>query len=199
MRKTALLTLLIVLFFPCIGEAASRQLSVSANSSMVIGNFDVKSERDTRYFRYGIELKYYDKDNIEFKMIDGKFVVGSKKLNPELEFELGLKGLFGDVEKDDMDGSISGVGFCGSAAYTLPKGSFPIPIEFLGSLTYAPGPLSFQDLENYTELRLGVVFYIIEQAAVIVDYRHLMIDMDTSTGKWEVDKGSITLGIKLSW
>lgn len=198
MKKAALLIFLIVLLLPCTGMAASNQLSISASESMIIGNYDVKSERDLRYIRTGIEIKYYDKDNEEFKIIDGKFVVGSQSLHPGLECELGFKGLLGDVERDAMDGSISGIGFYGLAAYTLPKRT-PVPIEIFSALTYAPSPLSFQDLDNYTEFRLGVAFYVIDQAAVIVDYRRLMIDMDNSQGEWELDKGSVTLGIKLSW
>lgn len=166
---------------------------------MIIGNFDVKSERDSRYLRYGIEFKYYDKNNKEFKLIDGKFAVGSKSLYPGLECELGFKGMLGDVEWNDLDGSIGGVGFYGSAAYTFPKGNSPVPIEILGAVTYSPDPLSFQDLDNYTEFRLGIAFYIIDQAAVIVDYRKLMIDMDDPSGDWEFDKSSVTFGIKLSW
>jgi len=199
MKKSALLTLLIVLLFPCTGMAASKQLSLSASSSMIIGNFDVKSERDLRYLGYGIEFRYYDKADKELRIIDGKFTVGSKSFYPGLECELGFKGLLGKVERDTLDGSISGVGFYGSASYTLPEMSSPIPIEFFGAVTYAPSTLSFQALDNYTEFRLGMALYIVEQAAVIVDYRRHMIDMDNSAGKWEFDKDSITFGVKLSW
>jgi len=199
MKKAAFFISLIVLLLPCTGMAASNELSVNASSSMIIGNFDVKSERDLRYLRYGIEFRYYDKTDKEFKIIDGKFTVGSSSFYPGLECELGFKGFLGDAERGAVDGSISGVGFYGSAAYTLPEMSTPVPVEFFGAITYAPSPLSFQDLDNYTEFKLGVAFYVVEQAAVIVDYRHHIIDMDNSAGNWEIDKGSITFGVKLSW
>ena len=135
MKKAAFLILLIVLLLPFKVMATSNQFSISASDSTIIANFDVKSERDLRYVGGGLEFKYYDKNNREFKIIDGKFVVGSKNLYPGLECELGFKGLLGDVERDAIDGSISGVGFHGSAAYTIPEGHSPIPIEILGAVT----------------------------------------------------------------
>ena len=200
MKKAALLFVFIFLLLPgmCMA-AASKQVSLSAGSSSIVGDFNVKFDTDFGYLKPGVEIKYYDKDNEEFTIIDGKFLAGSESLYPGLTCELGFRGLLGNVKQGAREGDLGGIGFFGLAAYSLSERISPIPIEFLAALTFAPTPLSFLDLDKYWELRFGVNFYFVEQAAIMIDYRHYMIDMDNSHGKWDIDEGTFTFGIKLSW
>ena len=105
----------------------------------------------------------------------------------------------GAAKKDPQEGDLGGIGFFGMAAYTLSEQISPIPIEFMGSLTYAPELLSFIDMEKFWDLRLGVGIHIVEQAAIVVDYRHFVIYMDEDPGKWKIDEGTFTFGINISW
>lgn len=199
MKKAILLTVFILLLLPGMCMANSKQISLSAGNSSVVGDFNVKFDTDFGYLKPGVEVKYYDKDNEEFTIIDGKFLAGSESLYPGLTCELGFRGLLGNVKQGARDGDLGGIGFFGLASYSLSERIIPFPIEFLAALTFAPTPLSFLDLDKYWELRFGVNFYFVEQAAIMIDYRHYMIDMDNSHGKWDIDEGTFTFGIKLSW
>lgn len=199
MKKIIHLVFLCLFLLPALGHAASKELSLNAGGSSITGEFNVKYDTDFGYIKPGVSAFYYSKDDQDFTIIDGKIVVGSETLYPGLVCELGFKGFLGSVNKGSRDGDLGGIGFFGLASYTLSERISPIPIEFLGSLTYAPELLSFIDLEKYWDLRLGIAIHIVEQAAIVVDYRHFSIHMDEDPGKWKLDEGAFNFGIEISW
>ena len=200
MKKMLTLVLMMLLMVLMTGTALGQswRAELHAGESAVYGGLDYKGYLSSGYFRLGGDLVYNNHDDEEYRLLDGRFTVGSDALAQGLQCELGLKLLLGTVEDNRHDGDVTAIAFLGRAAYFLPGNMLPIPVRFSASLSGAPSPLSMIDLDSYSEIGLDASFFVVENAALVLGYRSYHYKMDTSDS-WKASDDTITIGIELNF
>ena len=200
MKKTISLLLVMLLTSFIAGTAVAQpyRVELHAGGSSVYAGADYKGYLSSGYYRLGGDFIFNSHNDEEYRLIDGRFTVGSDTLAPGLQCELGLKLMMGNVENKPYDGNVSAIGFLGRAAYFLPGDTLPIPVRFSATIAGAPNPLSFLDLENYSEITLDAGFFIVENAALVLGYRSYYFKMENK-GDWKTSEDTFTVGIELSF
>ena len=171
---------------------------LSTSSSGLEARLDVTRTLDQGYLKAGAGGVYENNDD-EYKIVDVKFVFGNEMLMDQLTCELGFKGLLGDIEEDRRDGDLAAIGFLLSAAYEIPKTVSPIPVEVSTSVCLAPSALSFLDSERYAEIGIGVGFQIIENAALVLGYKHIKVHIHEHHRHWTMRDDAVSIGLRLSF
>ena len=200
MKKT-ILSVLMMLFAFSISQCVygqSWRAELHAGESAVYAGLDYKGYLSSGYYRLGGDIIYNDHDEEEYRLLDGRFTVGSDALAQGLQCELGLKLLIGEVENNHHDGDVTAIAFLGRAAYFLPGNALPIPVRFSASLAGAPSPLAMIDLDSYSELTLDASFFVVENAALVLGYHSYHFKMDDSDD-WKTSDDTITIGIELNF
>jgi hypothetical protein len=105
---------------------------------------------------------------------------------------VGLKGVFYDERRQNVDGGAVGLG--GFATVNVPD----VPgLSFSGSLHYAPTILSFGDSDDMTSLELRGSYRVIRNAEVFAGYRYLNTELDfAGSPDINLDEG-VLAGIKI--
>jgi opacity protein-like surface antigen len=201
MKKILLIiyTTLLVLALAAMTNAQTYRLELHAGGSSIHAGMDTKYYVNRGYLKIGGDLVYSDDDDEKYTLGDARVLVGSETLYPGLEVELGFKGLVGKAEDDDNEGEVAGIGFMGAVAYKLPEYISPIPIELWLNMTGAPQPLSFGDLENYFDLKTGVSFYIVENAAAVISYRYHSLEVEEDDDDFNIRDDTFTLGLQINF
>ncbi len=197
MKQIAALVTVILCLASGISEAETYRVELNASNSAIFAGFDAKQYVTQGYMKYGGSGLYVDNDIKELGLFNVKLMVGSETLFPDLNCEVGFKGVVGYSEEKniDKDGDLAAIAFSGVAAYRLPQSLSPIPIQFDLELAGAPRPLSFLDIKNYFELKTGVSLYIVDNAALQVNYRYYAIDF----GKWRFKDDLLMLGLVIEF
>lgn len=187
----------LILTLPAICSAESWDLNLSAGGDSIIGGIHYKSYLETGYFRIGGSGVFVSEDDSDFSLGQADFTVGSDTMMPGLNVDVGLSAVMGTASDDDDDtsGDVGAVGFLVSMNYLFPPEMIPIPLEIFGGATWAPGPLSFADTENYREIQAGVGVRIIKNASIIFTYRNYHIEMEKDKEDWDFDHGTYQIGI----
>jgi hypothetical protein len=198
MKKTVLLLLVVGFAFLLPQAAFSRAYrgELHAGKSAVFAGLDVMDYVHTGYFRLGGDVMFYDADDEEYTIIDGRFLVGSETLAPGLLCELGLKVSGGSVENGQHDGDIGAIAFMGRIAYLIKNGFMPVPVRFSATIAGAPDPLSFMDCENYSEVTLDASLFIVENAALVFGYRNYHFEMEDD---WKTSEDIFTFGLEVNF
>jgi hypothetical protein len=118
---------------------------------------------------------------------------------PGLSFELGLKGVIGDIDENRRDGDLMALAFLLSAAYEIPKTVSPIPVEVSADLSVAPNALCFLDSERYLEVGTDVAFRIVENAAIVLGYKAIKVRIHEHHRAWTMRDDAVSLGVRLSF
>ena len=126
-----------------------------------------------------------------------KLTLGNGISLPELKFNLGFKGLLGNIEKDNKDGDLMAVGFLFLGKYSIPETISPIPIDVSVGFSYAPDSLCFLDSDSYLDFRTSLDFRIVKNAAIILGYRYIKVRFDDNRGRWEMSDDAVLLGYQL--
>jgi len=116
---------------------------------------------------------------------------------PELKFDLGFKGVLGNIEKGSRDGDLTAVGFLLLGKYSIPETISPIPIDVSVGFSYAPDSLSFSDSDSYLDFKVSLDFRIVKSAAIILGYRYIKVRFDDNTGRWEMSDDAVFVGCQL--
>ena len=176
MKKKKIIGLIVFLTIAISGVAFANtyQLELNASHSSVEAQFDIVQDLDVGMLITGIGGVYNDNDD-DYKIADVKVAMGNEMLIPGLICALGFKGLLGEIEFDNIDGKLGAIGFLLSAVYDIPKTVVTIPLQILAEVTVAPKPLCFIDSEKYVEMKAGFGIHILENAAILVGYRHIDI------------------------
>jgi hypothetical protein len=177
-------------------NADKYHFELGASSSGLEARLDVTRTCDQGYLTAGVGGVYEDNDD-EYRIVDVKVVFGNEMLMDQLTCELGFKGLLGDIEEDRRDGDLAAIGFLLSAAYEIPKTVSPIPVEVSTSVCVAPGPLSFLDSERYGEIGIGVGFQIIENASIVLGYKHIKVHIHEHHRHWTMRDDAVSIGLRL--
>jgi len=163
-------------------------LEFSANDAAMELAFGHVWEESDRNFRttFGGSVLYSDDEHQFFNLF---FLLGNRMLSERFRMDIGFKGVFGSVERnDDAEGDVSAVGFSIAGAYDFPAVDafygFPLDFELSSAFTAAPDPLCFQDLGGYREFRLTGGLYVLEQkkGMVFIGYRVIDTSFDSGAG-----------------
>ena len=181
-----------------ISFANPYHVEINASRSGLEARFDVTRVVDQGTLTAGIGYVYEDNHD-DYRIGDVKLTLGDEIIVPGLRCDLGFKGLLGEVEKNHKDGDLMAIGFLLSAAYKTPKRISPIPLEISGSVCAAPAPLSFSDSERYFEARASVDFYVVENGAIVLGYRHIKVRIDDDPKDWDMSDRVVSFGFRLGF
>ncbi len=192
--KTAGL-LLACLMAATVCSADSWEIDLTAGTTAVAGGVHYKSYIDSGYYRIGASGIHKDDDDTEYTLGSLDLTVGSDTMVPGLFCDVGLRGIYGTADKDNRSGDFGALGFTGSVGYLFPSDMIPIPFEIFGGVTWAPGPLTFEDAGNYLEFNVGVGVRIIRNASIVASYTNYRIEMDSGPGDWTFEDDLFRVGL----
>lgn len=195
MTKRFIITLALCTL-PAVSLARDYQFQLSAGSSYIDADFNVRHPLDPGYLRTGVGGVYRSWDYKRYSMLHGTLGVGSDSFVEGLRCDVGFRALGGDVKVEPRSGTVAAIGFNVSAAYALPAKLTPVPIDFFGELTWAPNALSFSNLYAYRDLAGGIQFRLIENAAISVAYRYRKYDMNDG---WSLSDGIFSVGVGIDF
>ncbi len=193
---TLVLAVSIIFAIPLMVHADGNQLTLKAGSSYINGSFYHQKYLATGYMKYGFSGNYADYDNKQYSFGTISLAVGNDALAPGLACEIGLKGIGGKVEQYSTSSDVGNVAFTLNAGYMLPRKLVPLALEVRGKLEWAPEIMSFLDSEGYFAYGLGLGFYLVDNAAIVLSYQHYKFDLDEPRS-WEFTDDVISLGIEL--
>lgn len=177
-----------------ISFANTNEVEVNAGRSALEGRFDRTMDVKQGLLTIGIGGVYNDDD---YKIANVKLTLGNGTSFPELRFNLGFKGVLGDIEKGNRDGDLIAVGFVFLGAYSIPETIAPIPIDVSVGFSYAPDSLCFLDSDKYLDFRASLDFRIVKNAAIVLGYRYIEVRFDDNRGGWEMSDEALFVGYQL--
>lgn len=176
-------------------SAQSTELELMAGTNSIAGGVAFRRPLSSGYMKFGVSGVITDDDDTEYQLGNVKFVVGNETLAPGLSIEAGLQGIFGTAEEHNNSGDVAAAAFTARVGYFFPKRLIPIPLEVFGGFTYSPGPLTFMDLEEYSEINLGVGVQIIPNASVQLTYHSYDMEINEGGRTFTVDDTALRLGL----
>ena len=179
-----------------ISFASTYHIELNASHSAIEARFGNTLALEQGVLTTGIGAIYSDDD---YKIADVKLTLGDGILLPGLKFNLGFKGILGDIEKGNKQGDLMAIGFLFSGKYSIPEAVSPIPIDVSVGINVAPEPLCFLDSDRYWGFRTSLDFRIVKNAAIILGYRYIEVRFDEDPGRWEMSDDTIFLGCQLSF
>ena len=196
MKKVIGQIVFITIIMSSVCFAGIYDLEVNAGSSTLEARFNATLPLEQGFLSTGIGAIYNDDD---YKIADVKLTRGNEILLPELRFNLGFKGLWGNIEKDHKDGDLMAIGFLFSGKYTIPETISLIPIDVSVGFSLAPDPVCFLDSDRYLEFRTSLGFCIVKNGAIILGYRYIKVRFDDNHGKWEMSDKTFFVGYQLRY
>ncbi len=181
---------------PATAMADGNQLTLQAGSQYINGSFYHQKYLATGYLKFGFSGTYADYDSKQYSLGTISLAVGNDALAPGLTCELGLKGIGGKVEKYSTKSDVGNVAFTLGVGYMLPRRIVPLALEMRGNLEWAPEILSTLDSEGYWAYGLGLGFFLVDNAALVLSFKHYEFDLDEPYS-WEFSDDIVSLGIEL--
>jgi hypothetical protein len=198
MKKFCFLFLFIIQVMICAGisNAQTFDAFLNAGTSTVQAGLDVEHKLDQGKLLTGLSWTQVD-DGGRLRLMEGHLAVGNDMLAEGLSGELGIKGLIGSADNGARSSDVGGLGFMIGGAYRLPKGNLPVSTKVFAGLSWSPSPLCFADMERYLDAKMGVDFYLIENAALEFAFQHFSLRMKNGPGNWSRTDNLLTIGVKL--
>jgi len=196
MKKIIGQIVFITIIMSSVSFASMYGLEVNASHSALEARFDATLALEKGFLTTGIGGIYTEDD---YRIADVKLTLGNGILLPELRFNLGFKGVLGNIEKDHKDGDLMAIAFLFSGKYTIPETISLIPIDVSVGFSLAPDPLCFLDSDGYLEVRTSLSFFIVESGAIILGYRYIKVGLDDNNGQWEMSDGNLFVGYQLRY
>ena len=196
MKKVIGQIVFITIIMSSVSFASIYDLEVNASHSALEARFNATLPLEQGFLTTGMGAIYSDDD---YKIADVKLALVDEILLPELRFNLGLKGVLGDIEKDYKHGDLMAIGLLFSGKYTIPETISPIPIDISVGFSLAPDPLCFLDSNRYLEVRTSLDFCIVKSGAIILGYRYIKVRLDDNHGQWEMSDGTLFVGYQLRY
>lgn len=184
----------IIVITPGISFAGTYDLEINASHSAIEGRLDKTMTIEQGLLTTGIGALYNDDD---YKIANVKLTLGNGISLPGLRFDLGFKGVLGNIEKGSRDGDLTAVGFLLLGKYCIPEIISPIPIDVSVGFSYAPDSLSFSDSDSYLDFKASLDFRIVKSAAIILGYRYIKVRFDVNSGRWEMSDDTVFVGCQL--
>jgi hypothetical protein len=174
--------------------ADSWELDITAGSTYLSGGLHHRTYMDSGYLKVGGSGVYADDDDVEYRWGSVDLFVGSDTVRPGLFVDLGLRGFLGRVKEPNRSGDLGAIGFAVAGGYLFPT---EIPFEIFSGLTWAPGPLSFRDTENFLQFDLGLGLRLIRNASIIGSYTYYRMELDSGPRDWSVNDNVFRAGLVL--
>ena len=174
--------------------AHTYDLELNVGRSVLEARFNATLPLEQNFLKTGVGVIYNDDD---YKIVDATVALSGEAFLPELTFNLGFKGLLGNMEEGVRDGDLMAVGFLLAGKYAIPEIILPIPVDFTAGFTYAPDPLCFSDSEKYLEISTGLDFHIITSGIITLGYRYIKADFENNYGRWDKSDGTIFIGYRI--
>lgn len=136
----------------------------------------------------------YDEDEYDLYGLHAR--VGNIVDANALSGQLGFKGVAGEVE-GRVDSDVLGIAFSAGVQYDLSKAiaAHYIPVTLHATFNLGPKPMSFSDTDEYMELVAGLDWKVLENGAVMLNYRYLEVDFD-DPDKWQKTDNAGYVGFK---
>lgn len=187
-----------IVFFTLIISSVSfadiYDLELNVGHSVLEARFNATLPLEQNFIKTGVGAIYNDDD---YKLVDATVALSGEAFAPELTFNLGFKGLLGNMEEGVKDGDLMAVGFLLAGKYVIPEIILPIPVDFTAGFTYAPDPLCFSDSEKYLEIRTGLDFHIITSGIITLGYRYIKADFENNYGQWDKSDNTLFIGFRI--
>ncbi len=196
MKKVIGQIVFITIIMSSVSFASIYDLEVNAGHSALEARFNATLPLEQGFLTTGIGAIYNDDD---YKIADMKLALVDEILLPELRFNLGLKGVLGDIEKGYKHGDLMAIGLLFSGKYTIPETISPIPIDVSVGFSLAPEPLSFLDSERYLDFRARLDLCIVKNGAIILGYRYIEVRLDDNYGQWEMSDETLFVGYQIRY
>ncbi len=184
----------IIMISSGISFASTYELEVNAGHSAIEGRLDRTQAIKRGLLTTGVGGVYNDDD---YKIANVKVTLGNGTSLPELRFNLGFKGVLGNIEKGNKDGDLRAIGFVLLGKYSIPETISPIPIDVSVGFSYAPDSLCFSDSDRYLDFRASLDFRIVKNAAIVLGYRYFKVQFDEKSGHWEMSDDAVFIGYQL--
>ena len=194
MKKIIVSIVFLLIIMSGVAFATTYQFELNAGWSSVEARFDIVQNIDNGLLITGIGGVYDDNDDNDYKIADIKLAMGSEILTSGLQCALGFKGLLGEIDFGNAEGDLGAIGFLLSVAYDI---SSAIPMQILAEMTVAPEPLCSIDSEQYVETRAGIGINILENAAIVVVYKHINIHFDKEFSNRKMSDDTVFVGYRL--
>ncbi len=196
MKKIVVQIVFIAMLSSTTSFAGIYDLEVNASRSDLEARYNATLPLDKGTFSTGLGAIYRDDD---YKIADMKLTLGKELLAPELRLNLGLKGVAGNVERDQKKGDLMAVGVLVEAKYPIPQTISPIPIEVSAGVSFAPDTFCFSDSERYLEVRTSLDFRVAKNGGVILGYRYIHARLHDSYGQWKISDAALFVGYRLNY
>jgi hypothetical protein len=194
MKKIIGQVVFFTLIISSVSFASTYDLELNVGHSVLEARFNATLPLEENFLKTGIGAIY---NNDEYKIVDAKLALCGEAFLPELTFNLGFKGLLGNMEEGVKDGDLMAVGFLLAGKYAIPEMILPIPVDLSVGFTFAPDPLCFSDSEKYLEMRAGLDFHIISSGIITLGYRYIKADFENNYGKWDKSDDTLFIGFRI--
>jgi hypothetical protein len=188
--------ILLVLFLSSISYAATHIIELDASRETIEGSYAHKMPVEFGFLTAGIGALYSEDD---YRIGHLGFTVGDGMPSAGLHFNLGFKGVIGNVEKNSNEADLMAIAFLFTGTFNIPETILPIPVDLSLKASMAPEPLCFSDSDRYMDLRASLDFRIVKNAAIILGYRYIETRLEKDNGKWEISDGTLLIGYQLEF
>jgi hypothetical protein len=196
MKKIIVQIVFIALLTSTPSFAGIYELEVTASRSDLEARYRADLPLDKGILSTGLGAIYRNDD---YKIADMKLTLGKELWAPGLWLHLGLKGVVGEVERDQKKGDLTAVGVLVSARYPIPPTISPLPLGVSAGVSFAPEPLCFSDAERYIDVRTSLDFRIVKNGEILLGYRYIYARLQDNRGKWNISDATLFLGYRLSY
>jgi len=187
-------TIVFVLFLTGISWAGTHLVELNASQGAIEGGYEHKMPVEYGFLTAGVGALYSEDD---YRIGQAKFTLGNDLSSDGLRFNLGFKGILGNVEENGKDADLMAIAFLFMGAFTFPETMVPIPVDFSLNVSMAPEPLCFLDSDRYMDVRASLDFKIVKNAAISLGYRYIETHLEQDHGNWEKSDGSLFIGYQL--
>ncbi|MFW6146828.1 MAG: YfaZ family outer membrane protein [Thermodesulfobacteriota bacterium] len=176
--------------------AGTNLIELNVSQSTIQAGYEHKMPVEYGFLTGGIGAQYSEDD---YKIGELKFALGNVMSSAGLAFNLGFKGVLGNVEKGSEEADVMALCFLFEGTVTVPETLLPIPVDLSLDAAMAPDPLCFLDSDRYLDLKASLDFRIIRNAAVLIGYRYVETRVEQGSDNWEMSDGTIFIGYQLKF
>lgn len=183
------------LLLPGTGAAQDRfEFGLQANPSAIeaMGSMEIDIPPSVLILGGNVLIDEDDYDLVGFQTLVGNIVDVQA-----LSGQLGFKAVAGEAERRGSDSDVLALAFSAGVQYDLSRAlsRSDIPVTLHGFLHYAPDPTSFDDSDEYFEFIAGADWKILENGALMANFRYLEMDFEDPV-RWQETDNDLYVGMK---
>jgi len=200
MRKVFFVSLLLITSgFVSSLYAMNIETGLYANNSTVDARVAYQDKIDYGMMEAGLEAGF---KSDEYNIYSIDLGVKSDDFLPGSRYKLGFKGVYEDAEKNSsIDSQLTALCFVLGIEQDLPEKVNPLnlPVSFGGEFAVSPKPLTWNDGKNYFDFKANMNLHVMENAAVIVEYRYLWSDFEDHGYDWSKQDHNLLFGYRIKF